>query len=197
MAITVKKSPGWTSGQGMKLTGTGPGMKVPAAGGGGGGGGGGSTALPGGYTIDFKKSEYPPDAEAEMFGLGEGWAIDYGAVDTSSVTDGMTITQSLTTHFAASLWSTGPVPVYPAGSTWFYVVVDSGNNWVDGGTIEERNPDTGIYRPKNIAGWVSPGTYKVIIGDSTLYDGWQTGYYNSELYPWTGTPYILINWIIT
>ena len=37
MAIIVKKSPGWTSGQGMKLSGTGPGMVVQSSGGGGGG----------------------------------------------------------------------------------------------------------------------------------------------------------------
>lgn len=40
MAIRVKKTPAWTAGQGMKLTGTGPGMVVQSPGGGGGGGGG-------------------------------------------------------------------------------------------------------------------------------------------------------------
>jgi len=39
MAITVKKTPAWTPGQGMSLTGTGPGMVVQSPGGGGGGGG--------------------------------------------------------------------------------------------------------------------------------------------------------------
>ena len=37
MAIRVKKTPAWAAGQGMKLTGTGPGMAVPSTGGGGGG----------------------------------------------------------------------------------------------------------------------------------------------------------------
>jgi hypothetical protein len=45
MAITVKKTPAWTPGQGFSLTGTGPGMVVPSPGGGGGGGGGGSRPL--------------------------------------------------------------------------------------------------------------------------------------------------------
>lgn len=45
MAIRVKKTPAWAAGQGMKLTGTGPGMAVPSTGGGGGGGGGGSRPL--------------------------------------------------------------------------------------------------------------------------------------------------------
>ena len=39
MAIIVKKTPAWTPGQGMTLSGTGGGLYVPAAGGGGGGGG--------------------------------------------------------------------------------------------------------------------------------------------------------------
>ena len=36
MTITVKKSPAWAPGQGMSLSGTGPGMVVPSTGGGGG-----------------------------------------------------------------------------------------------------------------------------------------------------------------
>ena len=39
MAITVKKTPAWVPGQGMSLSGTGPGMVVKSPGGGGGGGG--------------------------------------------------------------------------------------------------------------------------------------------------------------
>ena len=177
MAITVKKSPAWTPGQKMTVSGTGGRFYIPATGGGGGGGGGGGTSptvLPGGYTLTLKLSEGNPQtdlAPPKEFPWDPRptpiWEIDTLPYESYPVYDGMTVYQDLSTRPFASMFSTGPVPVWPTGSAWRFEIYDLENNFISANDLETRNPDTGDYRP-SILDWPSAGSYTMYIGDSEL-----------------------------